>query len=177
MVKCLCWLKDEKSRRDDTLLTVGFNLRSRDAACHVSTSPAGTTLITGTKCRPCGTWALCAALPVRRLKPTVNRVSSLRDFSPLHMRVSTLQGCAPLLWRGAGGEVIALKIILYPSSRFRKSSKSFRICGVSKWSVSYIFNCHLSAAPSASYTFFSALSILCSPGRGVSASNFPASEK
>jgi len=33
-----------KSRRDDTLLTVGFNLRNTDAARHVSTSPAGTTL-------------------------------------------------------------------------------------------------------------------------------------
>ena len=51
-------------------------------------SPAGTTHVTGRKCRPCGTWAQRVALPVRRLKPTVNtctvyevrgKVSSLRD--------------------------------------------------------------------------------------------------
>ena len=30
-------ITDKPSRRDDTLLTVGFNLRIGDAACHVST--------------------------------------------------------------------------------------------------------------------------------------------
>ena len=72
-----------KSRRDGTLLTVDFNLRGGDAARHVSTSPAGTTLIAGGKCRPCGTWEALAEHLVRRLKSTVNKVLSLRDSAQL----------------------------------------------------------------------------------------------
>jgi len=81
-----------KSRRDGTLprtsytvqvLTVDFNLRGGDAARYVSTSPAGTTLIAGGKCRPCGTWEALAEHLVRRLKSTVNKVLSLRDSAQL----------------------------------------------------------------------------------------------
>ena len=74
-----------KSRRDGTLLTVGFNLRSR-MTVRLSPSPAGTALCTCDICRPCGTWRSCAVIPNRRLKPTVNKMSSLRDFA------------APSLW-------------------------------------------------------------------------------
>ena len=88
-----------KSRRDDTLLTVGFNLR-KDAARHVSTlvlctkceaSPVGTTYC-ALLCRPCGTWCACVYLPVRRLKSTV-----IRMLSPLG-RASLRDFTAPSLW-------------------------------------------------------------------------------
>ena len=111
-----------KSRRDDTLLTVGFNLRTTDTA-HIHPSPAwDDTLLSGVYIsyagKLCGFAALreiiisrkvaktqrlkCTdidrekymmqvsslrdfgahdASPFRRLKPTVNRVSSLRDWS------------------------------------------------------------------------------------------------
>ena len=51
-----------KSRRDGILLTVGFNLRTRDMS---SLQDFGVKLFR----------------LIRRLKPTVNKVSSLRDFS------------------------------------------------------------------------------------------------
>jgi len=62
-----------QSRRDDTLLTVGFNLRETRHATSLQSpaGPAGTTHITGTKCRPCGTGRSCAVIPIRRLKSTV----------------------------------------------------------------------------------------------------------
>ena len=72
-------ISKDKSRRDDTLLTVDFNLR-KTSDIHTLRSPVGTTHVTGIKCRPCGTSGGCASIPVRRLKPTVNRVSSLRDL-------------------------------------------------------------------------------------------------
>jgi hypothetical protein len=71
-----------KSRRDGTLLTVGFNLRKLNGV-HVLQSPAGTTYITDTKCHPCGTWGAFTSFLVRRLKSTVNKVLSLWDISPL----------------------------------------------------------------------------------------------
>ena len=70
-----------KSRRDGTLLTVDFNLRNM-SDIRVSQSPAGTTLCNHYKYRPCGTWVACVVVFVRRLKPTVNKVLSLRDSSP-----------------------------------------------------------------------------------------------
>jgi len=69
-----------KSRRDDTLLTVGFNLRL-DAARHVSTKSRRDDTWEKQKCRPCGTLGASATFHVRRLKSTVNRVLSLRDLS------------------------------------------------------------------------------------------------
>jgi len=71
-----------KSRRDDILLTVGFNLRKMGDICALQ-SPAGTTLCTCDKYRPCGTWEFRAAFLFRRLKPMVNKVMSLQDNSPL----------------------------------------------------------------------------------------------
>ena len=68
-----------KSRRDDTLLTVDFNLRNTNDV-RAQESPEGTTLGSYIMYRPCGTFSMCPAFPVRRLKPTVNQVSSLRDF-------------------------------------------------------------------------------------------------
>ena len=79
-----------QSRRDDTRLTVGFNLRKTNDISGQG-SPAGTTLCEYFKCRPCGTLSPFVAFPVRRLKPTVNQVSSLRDFAPtLHSTLYTL---------------------------------------------------------------------------------------
>jgi len=69
-----------KSRRDNTLLTVGaaqHNLRIEDN--YSSLSPAGTTFsalysVASARLRECD------VLPFRRLKSTVNKVLSLRDF-------------------------------------------------------------------------------------------------
>jgi hypothetical protein len=67
----------QMSRRDNTLLTVGFSLRRMQYACHSSRrddtwSPY--------KWRACGTRA-CSNIFYRRLKPTVNKVFSLREKS------------------------------------------------------------------------------------------------
>ena len=69
-----------KSRRDDTLLTVGFNLRNE--LNNIASKSRRDDTIISTKCRPCGTKRELAASLVRRLKSTVNNVPSLRDFSP-----------------------------------------------------------------------------------------------
>ena len=78
-----------KSRRDDTLLTVGFNLRTGNVA-GVSKVPQGRHLEYVQSAVPAGLashfvqstsvemW--CVASLFRRLKPTVNRVPSLQDF-------------------------------------------------------------------------------------------------
>ena len=81
-----------KSRRDDTLLTVDFNLRE-NSNMRILQSPAGTTLFSEErrvkneecatllyKCRPLRDFVQSAIFAVRRLKPTVNKVSSLRDY-------------------------------------------------------------------------------------------------
>jgi len=71
--KCPAW--------DNTLLTVGFNLRIGDAACHISTKSRRD----GTLSIHCVVLAgLCGvrtSFNFRRLKSTVNKVSSLRDFA------------------------------------------------------------------------------------------------
>ena len=77
--KTLILSRGEKSRRDDTLLTGGFNRRMLGNTRPLL-SPARTTLAISAKYRPCGTWIPRAISAVRRLKPTVNQVSSLRDF-------------------------------------------------------------------------------------------------
>jgi hypothetical protein len=72
----------EKSRRDGTLLTVDFNLRTRSASCS-SQSPAGTTLRRDkmSSLRDLvETWRTTSV--IRRLTPTVNQVLSLRDILP-----------------------------------------------------------------------------------------------
>ena len=81
--------REGKSRRDGTLLTVYFNIRKK-VDVRAPQSPAGTTQAPlnppkrgKSKCRPCGTWGATVDIPVRRLKPTVNKVLSLRDSSPL----------------------------------------------------------------------------------------------
>ena len=67
---------------DDTLLTVDFNLRKRNNV-HALQSPAGTTLCRSIQVSSLRDLGACVALVVRRLKPTVNKVSSLQDFSQL----------------------------------------------------------------------------------------------
>ena len=83
MEKCRYQLGIAKSRSDDTLLTVDFNLR-KDAAGHVSANPAGMTLshlmIVSSHAGLC---AVFVATHARRLKPAVNKVMSLQDISPL----------------------------------------------------------------------------------------------
>ena len=73
----------DKSRRDDTLLTAGFNLRTKDTA-HTHTSPAwdDTYIVFANNKVPshAGLGRHCV-FTFRRLKPTVNKVSSLRDIS------------------------------------------------------------------------------------------------
>jgi len=74
--------RGEKSRRDGTLLTVDFNLRKM-SKIFTQLNPAGMTLM---RLNIVSSHAgLCAVFvfPVRRLKPTVNKVLSLRDTSPL----------------------------------------------------------------------------------------------
>ena len=70
----------EKSRSDDTLLTVDFNLRNRNNV-HTLPSPARD----GAKCARCRPMRdLVDDTVYSRLRyalPTVNKVSSLRDFS------------------------------------------------------------------------------------------------
>ena len=89
----------EQSRRDDTLLTGGFNRRT-DSVAH-STKVAQRrhnvneqlimnneqslliihySLFIASSTVPAGLWRVCIAFPVRRLKSTVNKVSSLRDW-------------------------------------------------------------------------------------------------
>ena len=69
----------EKSRRDDTLLTGGFNRRSRRYTTMPKSRRDGTTSPIQSVV-PAGLWREHRAFLVRRLKSTVNRVSSLRDF-------------------------------------------------------------------------------------------------
>ena len=86
----------EKSRSDDTLLTVGFNLRTRDAI-HSPQSPAGTTQWRN-KVSSLRDFGRIVSSLIRRLKPTVNRVPSLRDFAP------------SLAERGVGGRGFVLPL-------------------------------------------------------------------
>ena len=70
----------KKSRRDYTLLTVDFNLRKMNYI-PAPQSPARTTLVKYAKYRPCGTLGAFAVFPIRRLKPAVNKMLSLRDIA------------------------------------------------------------------------------------------------
>ncbi|MDR1887151.1 MAG: hypothetical protein LBQ70_04470 [Prevotellaceae bacterium] len=71
-----------KSRRDGTLLTAGFSLRTNGSS--MMKSPAGTTLdihipVAAASVVPAGL-GRGGGYSVRRLKPTVNKVPSLRDL-------------------------------------------------------------------------------------------------
>ena len=89
-------LSEEKSRRDGILLTVGFNLRKKEAHLRSKSRRDGMSSILNVV--PAGLWGESRALLVRRLKSTVNNMPSLRDFSPLVLRKE-------------GHEVVFLKII------------------------------------------------------------------
>ena len=73
-----------KSRRDGILLTVGFNLRMRNTNQHLGSPAWDDTCIIFTRddnvSSHAGLVCVCAASVVRRLKSTVNKVPSLRDF-------------------------------------------------------------------------------------------------
>jgi len=80
------WLFLLKSRSDDTLLTVDFNLRSNDDIQSLQSRRDDTTL-THCKCRPCG--ACTAAMHAYTVgyanaSPTVNKVFSLREKRQTH---------------------------------------------------------------------------------------------
>ena len=96
-VKCHIGLSAAKSRRDDTLLTVDFNLRERNVA-DLTQVPQGRHFLVKNEERrvrhsllsslftlhyksvvPAGLGNMRMLLLVRRLKSTVNKVSSLRD--------------------------------------------------------------------------------------------------
>jgi len=90
-----------KSRRDDTLLTVGFNLRERDTYYQVPQGRHVTHQVSSLR-------DLVGGRLYRRLKPTVNKVLSLRDWahlfrkryraeSPQHLECG---GLPPLSHRG-----------------------------------------------------------------------------
>jgi hypothetical protein len=71
-----------KSRRDGTLLTVDFNLRKNQHDEYAAKSRRDDTL--SSHCAvPAGLWIAQEVYPVRRLKSTVNKVPSLRDFALL----------------------------------------------------------------------------------------------
>gem|GEM_PF-4366098 len=79
----------EQSRRDSTLLTVGFNLRNKTT--HTTKSHRDDT----SHRKVSSLRDLSERLPCRRLKPTVNKVLSLRDcFVPL---------CEIIRSKGKGG--------------------------------------------------------------------------
>jgi hypothetical protein len=82
MEKCPNRLVAAKSRSDDTLLTVDFNLRNM-SNIHILQSPAGTTHRRSNKVPSLRDLGAACSIFVRRLKPTVNKVMSLQDISPL----------------------------------------------------------------------------------------------
>jgi len=67
------------SRRDDTLLTVDFNLRTGSVPYYLQ-SPAGTALWRSETVSSLRDFWGKFFRPLRRLKPPVNKVSSLRDL-------------------------------------------------------------------------------------------------
>ena len=73
----------EKSRRDGILLTVGFNLRKLNG--HIRSKSRRDGILSIHNVVPAGLLIEYTALLVRRLKPTVIDMSSLRDFSPLKL--------------------------------------------------------------------------------------------
>ena len=86
-MSCIC----SKSRSDVTLLTGGFNLRSRHNALSSKSCKDDTLLnrLAAQMCRPCGTYGVNRHH--RRLKPAVNKMSSLRDYitGKRHLAVDT----------------------------------------------------------------------------------------
>ena len=75
-------ISGEMSRRDNTLLTVDFNLRTKNTPRSLQ-SPAGTTQWEDkvSSLRDC--WVSVSCWLLRRLKSTVNKVLSLRDSLPM----------------------------------------------------------------------------------------------
>ena len=70
----------EQSRRDGTLLTVDFNLRTLDAIYSRQVPQGRYFGGVVSSLRDFGGISFCL---LRRLKPTVNQVLSLRDYLPL----------------------------------------------------------------------------------------------
>jgi len=71
----------EKSRRDNTLLTVGFNLRQHDIYHQVPQGRHFSRQVSSLR-------DLVEEHPYRRLKPTVNKVLSQRDWAHIFGKCS-----------------------------------------------------------------------------------------
>ena len=84
-----------KSRRDGILLTVDFNLRTRSSQLSPQ-SPAGTTLWSDDIVSSLRDFGGKLFRLFRRLKPPVNKVLSLRDFSSLKLHCYKLFVFHPL---------------------------------------------------------------------------------
>ena len=83
MTSKLSSISVDKSRRDGALLTVGFNLRTRNTL-YAHQSPAGTALWNGDFVSSLRDFGGRVFSLIRRLKPPVNNMSSLRDISSVH---------------------------------------------------------------------------------------------
>ena len=73
----------EQSRRDGTLLTVDFNLRQIEVTCAKVPQGRYFRAMIVSSLRDFG---VMLVIVFRRLKPTVNKMLSLRDFSPQAQR-------------------------------------------------------------------------------------------
>jgi len=74
-------MRREKSRRDGILLTVGFNLRKQSYHIHSKSRRDG--ILSFHYIVLAGLWKERIVFLVRRLKSTVNKMLSLRDYLPL----------------------------------------------------------------------------------------------
>ena len=98
-----------QSRRDGTLLTAGFNLRSGVNKTLPKSRRDNTNI--SPKFRPCGTWKTCSASIVRRINSTVIKAPSLRDFSRTSITQKHLDGGAnPALMPAANQEAMSCTI-------------------------------------------------------------------
>ena len=99
----ICLLRAAKSRRDGTLLTVDFNLRKgydgrnltksrRDGTCTVCSSDSKVSSHAGLRDER-------SASVIRRLKPTVNQMPSLRDSVAERRRCISLPCINPVRWK------------------------------------------------------------------------------
>ena len=105
-----------KSRRDNTLLTVDFNLRT-GTAMNALKVPQGRYFVPVLYVVPAGLCRARILLNFRRLKPTVNRVSSLRDSSPLTRHLYELFIFHPIKKKS----IVIFALITFPTLSFAQS--------------------------------------------------------
>ena len=105
-----------KSRSDNTLLTVGFNLRSSMFNVVLKSRRDDTIIVP--KCCPCGT-SEYKAFSCRRLKPTVNGVLSLRDISPF------MQRCYKMIISHSFSLFFLVVLAIFTSCQNRSETKEY----------------------------------------------------